>query len=238
MRYLLLLLAIALVLAVPIALAEPDKVYIHVVNKTEAVAGVPLAVYQDGKKVAEATTNSTGWAVVDIDTSKDFTVIITLATGEYALKTFKPSDIVNGTVEYNLTTLHKVRLLANLTYSIPVIVSINATKLNYTVNTNATIYMAETVTIIYPKEHKVELLRKAVFKKLTYDTSELTEPSLTITVDRDYDVMGYYQLVYVIPVTYFWFVAIGIAIIFIVALAILMRAGAKSVASTRRVKYV
>lgn len=220
--------ALALALLMPafaFAASSDPTVTITVIGAdNEPMAGVKVVLYDaDGNEYAN-TTDDSGVAKITVPANDTYLVVV---KGDYyILSTVTVSGDTSATV--NATTMH----MANLTAT-PLSVDVDVLLLafNYTsitVRTNATVYAPSDVNVTYPSE-VVKFPFKYVFEKLTYDTSETNETTVTLDMAKDYLVTASYTKTFYLTLEY-WLV-IALVVIIVVALVVAWKAGGKAAAA-------
>jgi len=220
------LLALSLLVSAKVALASPAyTVTLRVIDPdNDPLASATVEVfYESGSKVAEGTTNSTGY--FEFEVLSNGTYVVVVSKEFYAMDTFEVSGAdVSKTM--NLTGFYKADI-----GSTPITVAFNISLTDepdvvYQPTTNVTFYLpaGESIELAFPEEKTEYYVYKYKLDKIKYDYSETTENTVTLTMNTDKQVTAYYVKTFAITLEY-WVVGILVVII-IVALLVAWRAGA------------
>lgn len=241
---------LAILLIMLTALASPalaqtgSYVTLTVLVKDEtgsAVAGATVMVFDSyGAKVAEATTNSTGYAKVEVPNAT-VTFWVELATGKYILNTVDVSTL-NTSLVYalNASEMYPAFIKSNIENIEVTVVPVINSKVSTKVETNATVYAKETLNITFPEKMVLmpfveARLVNVTVDGVTYDTNtvkvDLSSASKTITAHYE----KYYTFTYTIET---YIIVAFVILLFALFLVAIATRGARAIIPYRPRKYV
>jgi len=218
--------ALLLLMSVCAAASPAYKVTLRVIDPdNNPLASATVEVfYETGSKVAEGTTNSTGY--FEFEVLSNGTYVVVVSKEFYAVDSFDVAG-ADVTKTMNLSTGYYKADIG----STPITVTFNISLTDvpdvvYQPSTNVTFYIpaGESIELEFPKEKTEYYVYKYVLDKIKYDYSETTENTITLTMNTDKQVTAYYTKTFAITLEY-WVVALLVVVI-VVALFIAWRAGA------------
>ncbi len=234
------ILPIVLLLVIMLNVVYCATVYVKVLDENgNVVSDVLVEAWQGLEKVSSGTTNASGIATLDVDTSKNVTFIASLGSGKYVIDTFVAPLTTGATYVLNASALYKVFVATNTTYSIPVefeVPDYGTVKTSF--STNYTMYVDGVIKLVFPNETSVELFKKLVFVELKYDGMVSNSSILETTVTAPMNVTACYKIYAAIPLPTWLLVLIIACVIVLTTLIIVVGRAGKKTLETRRKRYI
>ena len=222
----------------PLAYAAPEEVSVTVVVYDEtgkAAGGVIVYAYDTaGTKIAEKTTNSSGYVEFSIPNATT-TFVVKYTEAKWAFKTV--SDNLPSTVTINASAMNYAEVGSEYYIEVKVTPSSN-TKVTIPVHTNFTAYATESLNMSVPKEFGVAPFVMAKFENATIDGAKATEPTFSVDISTESKTVTIYYTQYY---TFTWsieeFIIIGLAVIVVLLLVFAFAVAGKALV-TKPKKYL
>jgi len=195
------------------------------------VAGAKVKIFDStGAKVAEGTTNSTGYVTLSIP-NETVTFWVELASGKYILNTTDMTTInttVVKVITLDASAMYSAGIRANMSgITAEVSPSLNS-KVEISLPCNATIYAKEIINVSYPKSKIVMPFVEIRLVEITVDgTSYKNVTAVTVDLSSaSRTVIAGYQKYYTFTWTWETYVIIAfVALLFVMFLMALARGG-------------
>jgi len=213
---------LALVLAMPLAAAQQVNVTVTVLDRAGSpVAGAVVAAYQNGTKVDECTTDTSGTCTLTLANTTT-TFFVTLSATTYAVKTV--ADYLPANITIDLRTLNMAYIATNTTYNVPFDLTVVLTNTTISaLRTNATVWAAESLNFTFPLEVKVGLNKVLKFVYVTVDGARYNTTTVSVDMAKNYTVIAHYTAVIVLALNVVLLIAVLIAVGVVIAILILSR---------------
>lgn len=245
MKRIALLSVLLLLVLMPATAMSTTNITMPILIKDEtgsAVAGAKVMVYDStGAKVAEGTTNSTGYVVLSIP-NETVTFWAELASGKYLLNTTDMTTVNTTEVTYiplDASAMYRASINANATGITAKIKTNLNTKVEVQVDCNSTVYGKESLNITFPSSKVVMPFVELKLVEIKVDATSYTNKT-SVTVDlssANRVVTAGYTKYYTFTWTWETYVIIAfIGLLFVMLLMAMVR-GARAIGIRPR-KYV
>lgn len=217
-----------------VSAAPSYKMPIRVLDKDgDALASATVTVwFVNGTKVGSGTTNSTGWAVINIKGAGDFVIFVEKGYDALTRVEFDPKEDEN--VIMDLKNYHWVNITAvyNVSYigrpTIIVKYGIPNVKLWLTAKTNRSVLVDDGLPILFNYPASVPAFPyRYNLTLLTANEKEIENNKTIISIKDDYEIVGFYSQEFYLSLET-WAI-IGMVVIIIIAVALVAVTGRKTV---------